>query len=74
MRAPAVLRLPLSRRRTVRAAHADAPPPPGAANGHGCYFHDLDVWKRAPVLKGTTRFEPRPDVRNIMVTGGAGFM
>lgn len=38
------------------------------------YTQDLEVWKRAPVLKGTTNFEPRHDVRNIMVTGGAGFM
>jgi hypothetical protein len=33
-----------------------------------------DVWKQAPVLKGTTNFEPRSDVKNILVTGGAGFM
>ena len=26
------------------------------------------------MLIGTTRFEPRPDVKNIMITGGAGFM
>lgn len=32
------------------------------------------IWKTAPVLIGTTQFEPRTDVRNIMVTGGAGFM
>lgn len=32
------------------------------------------IWKTAPVLIGTTKFEPRSDVRNIMVTGGAGFM
>ncbi|KAJ6786522.1 hypothetical protein PWT90_07041 [Aphanocladium album] len=32
------------------------------------------VWKTAPVLIGTTHFEPRSDVRNIMVTGGAGFI
>lgn len=32
------------------------------------------VWKTAPVLIGTTKFEPRDGVRNIMVTGGAGFM
>lgn len=45
-----------------------------AVNGHRAYFQDLDVWKRAPLLKGATQFEPRPDVKNIMVTGGAGFM
>lgn len=33
-----------------------------------------DLWKQAPVLTGTTRFEPREDARNILVTGGAGFM
>ncbi|KAJ4151012.1 hypothetical protein LMH87_011733 [Akanthomyces muscarius] len=32
------------------------------------------IWKTAPVLTGTTQFEPRSDVRNIMVTGGAGFI
>ncbi len=25
-------------------------------------------------LIGTTKFEPRTDVKNIMITGGAGFM
>lgn len=25
-------------------------------------------------LIGTTRFEPRGDVKNILITGGAGFM
>lgn len=38
------------------------------------HLQNLDVWKEAPILKGTTSFEPLPDVRNIMVTGGAGFM
>ncbi|KAJ4119854.1 hypothetical protein NW768_010444 [Fusarium equiseti] len=33
-----------------------------------------DVWKHAPVLVGTTKFEPRSDVKNIMITGGAGFI
>jgi hypothetical protein len=33
-----------------------------------------DIWKHAPVLIGTTKFEPRSDVKNIMITGGAGFM
>lgn len=43
-------------------------------------------WKSSPVsiiadsdddtltLTGSTKFEPRRDVRNILVTGGAGFM
>ncbi|KAG5982942.1 hypothetical protein E4U55_001078 [Claviceps digitariae] len=38
------------------------------------YLPNPDVWKEAPILKGTTKFEPLPDVRNIMVTGGAGFI
>lgn len=38
------------------------------------FFEDYGVWKEAPILKGTTNFEPLPDVKNIMVTGGAGFM
>ncbi|KAF2467589.1 dTDP-D-glucose 4,6-dehydratase [Lindgomyces ingoldianus] len=33
-----------------------------------------DLWKQAPVLKGSTKFEPLPNVRNILVTGGAGFI
>ncbi len=38
------------------------------------FFEDYGVWREAPVLIGTTKFEPRPDVKNIMITGGAGFM
>ncbi|KAM0236434.1 hypothetical protein ACHAPO_005066 [Fusarium lateritium] len=41
------------------------------SNDHG---RQSDVWKHAPVLIGTTKFEPRPDVKNIMITGGAGFI
>ncbi|KAF1969182.1 NAD(P)-binding protein [Bimuria novae-zelandiae CBS 107.79] len=33
-----------------------------------------DLWKQAPVLTGNTRFKPREDARNILVTGGAGFI
>ncbi|KAF2106685.1 hypothetical protein BDV96DRAFT_507445 [Lophiotrema nucula] len=32
------------------------------------------LWKQAPVLKGSTKFEPLVDARNILVTGGAGFI
>lgn len=35
---------------------------------------DNGVWKDAPVLTGSTNFEPLPNVKNIMITGGAGFM
>ena len=38
------------------------------------FFEDYGLWKEAPVLKGTTKFEPLPDTKNIMITGGAGFM
>jgi len=38
------------------------------------FFEDYGIWNEAPVLIGTTKFEPRPDVKNIMITGGAGFM
>ncbi|CAH0043188.1 unnamed protein product [Clonostachys solani] len=43
-------------------------------NGNGCHHQNPEVWKRAPILTGSTNFEPRPDVKNIMVTGGAGFI
>ncbi|AEO68920.1 uncharacterized protein THITE_2118740 [Thermothielavioides terrestris NRRL 8126] len=38
------------------------------------FLEEYGVWKEAPVLIGTTKFEPLPDVKNIMVTGGAGFI
>ncbi|KAK0629760.1 dtdp-glucose-dehydratase [Bombardia bombarda] len=38
------------------------------------FFDDRGVWKDAPVLIGTTKFTPLPNVKNIMVTGGAGFI
>lgn len=44
------------------------------ANGHAKFFEDFGVWKDSPILKGSTKFEPLPDVKNIMITGGAGFM
>ncbi|KAL1603494.1 hypothetical protein SLS60_005081 [Paraconiothyrium brasiliense] len=33
-----------------------------------------DLWEQAPILTGTTHFDPRDDARNILVTGGAGFI
>lgn len=38
------------------------------------FFEEFGVWKDAPVLTGSTKYEPLPDVKNIMITGGAGFM
>lgn len=49
-------------------------PVTGKATGPRRYLQDVDVWQEAPVLTGSTKFEPRPDVKNIMITGGAGFM
>jgi hypothetical protein len=38
-------------------------------------FFDVNaLWQEAPILTGSTKFEPLPDVKNIMITGGAGFM
>jgi hypothetical protein len=33
-----------------------------------------ELWQQAPVLTGSTKFDPLPDARNILITGGAGFM
>jgi len=33
-----------------------------------------ELWKQAPILTGSTRFEPLHDAKHILVTGGAGFM
>ncbi|CAG8977401.1 hypothetical protein HYALB_00007031 [Hymenoscyphus albidus] len=38
------------------------------------FFEDFGLWKEAPVLIGSTKYEPLPDVKNIMITGGAGFI
>jgi dTDP-glucose 4,6-dehydratase len=48
---------------------------PASSNaGTNKFFEDFGIWKEAPVLIGSTKFEPLPDVKNIMITGGAGFM
>lgn len=38
------------------------------------FFVDDGCWRDAPILTGQTSFEPLPDVRNILVTGGEGFI
>ncbi|KAI9734301.1 MAG: hypothetical protein M1834_002405 [Cirrosporium novae-zelandiae] len=38
------------------------------------YNHRRDVWKESPILTGSTAFEPLPTMKNILVTGGAGFI
>jgi len=37
------------------------------------YFKN-ELWQQAPVLTGSTKFVPLQDAKNILVTGGAGFM
>ncbi|KAI8940400.1 hypothetical protein NX059_004091 [Plenodomus lindquistii] len=37
-------------------------------------YLDQDLWRQAPVLVGKTYFEPRENTKNILVTGGAGFI
>ena len=38
------------------------------------FFADDGLWREAPLLTGQDLFDPLPDVRNILVTGGEGFM
>ncbi|KAK0673907.1 putative rhamnose biosynthetic enzyme [Cercophora samala] len=45
--------------------------PPGRNNS---FFEDYGIWKEAPIFTGSTKFEPLPDAKNIMITGGAGFI
>lgn len=46
----------------------------GSLGSFAAKLEDNGIWKDAPVLKGTTKFEPNPDTKNVLVTGGAGFM
>jgi len=50
----------------------NAPPTPSSLDGR--FFSDTGIWRDAPLLKGTTKFEPSPNVKNIMITGGEGFI
>ncbi|KAK3719049.1 hypothetical protein LTR37_004613 [Vermiconidia calcicola] len=38
------------------------------------FFADDGLWRDAPLLTGQSSFDPLPDVRVIMVTGGEGFI
>lgn len=38
------------------------------------FFVDDGLWRDAPLHTGQTSFDPLPGVKNIMVTGGEGFM
>lgn len=44
------------------------------SQSHRKFFEDGGIWKEAPLLTGSTKYEPLDDVKNIMITGGAGFM
>ena len=37
-------------------------------------LHDTGIWIDAPLLVGGTKFDASPDIKNIMITGGEGFM
>ncbi|TAQ88307.1 dTDP-glucose 4,6-dehydratase [Chlorociboria aeruginascens] len=47
---------------------------PISPNGEYKFSEESGIWKEAPILIGSTKFEPLPDVKNIMITGGAGFI
>ncbi|KAI5799149.1 hypothetical protein DFH27DRAFT_559804 [Peziza echinospora] len=49
-------------------------PPGSTTDSLFAKLHDTGVWRDAPVLVGTTKFEPSKDMKNIMVTGGEGFI
>ncbi|KAM5365798.1 hypothetical protein ACJA88_012312 [Fusarium oxysporum] len=38
------------------------------------FLPERDIWQHAPILTGSTKFEPQQDVKNIMITGGEGFI
>lgn len=38
------------------------------------FFLDDGIWHDAPILTGQTSFKPLAGVKNILVTGGEGFM
>ena len=47
---------------------------PGSPSLESRFFADDGLWREAPMLTGQVSFEPLPDVRNILVTGGEGFV
>ncbi|KAI1180567.1 hypothetical protein F4777DRAFT_585441 [Nemania sp. FL0916] len=47
---------------------------PAVESNTNGYYHDSSIWRNAPLLTGSTKFDPLPDVKNIMITGGAGFI
>jgi len=47
---------------------------PGPTSLESRFFVDDGTWHDAPVLTGQTAFTPLANVKNILVTGGEGFM
>lgn len=49
---------------------------PALTNGRttGAKGINVQIFEDAPILKGTVKHQPDPNVHNIMITGGAGFM
>ncbi|KAI9681110.1 MAG: hypothetical protein M1817_002392 [Caeruleum heppii] len=56
----------------VTSTNGSLPPTPASLDSR--FFSDTGIWRDAPLLTGTTKFEPLPDTKNILVTGGAGFI
>ncbi|KAI0202179.1 dtdp-glucose-dehydratase [Astrocystis sublimbata] len=59
---------------TTKTNSTDRVHAPTNGNRSNRFFSDYGVWKEAPVLVGSTKFEPLTEVKNIMITGGAGFI
>lgn len=60
----------------VCSAHANAvlTGTTGPTSLESRFFVDDGAWNGAPLLTGQTDFAPLADVKNILVTGGEGFM
>jgi hypothetical protein len=56
--------------KSVNAFHTNGSQPVNGAHG----IHEEVPLEASPIFKGTTRFEPDPRTKNIMITGGSGFM
>ncbi|KKY25705.1 putative dtdp-glucosedehydratase [Phaeomoniella chlamydospora] len=43
-------------------------------NGSANRYSGQVDWRRSPVFTGSTKYDSLPDVKNILITGGAGFI
>ncbi|KAJ4304106.1 hypothetical protein N0V88_001716 [Collariella sp. IMI 366227] len=59
---------------TISGGSASPTPVANSFRKTKTFLEDYGIWKEAPVLIGTTKFDPLPGVKNIMITGGAGFI